>query len=48
MWGDKEYGIMDWDDLGYERMMPGWQFAYVDERARDGWKATSKTMGRSA
>jgi hypothetical protein len=37
LWGDKEYGIMDWDDLGYERMMPEWQVAYVDERARDGW-----------
>ena len=48
MWGDKEYGIMDWDDLRYERMMPEWQVAYVDERARDGWKATPEAMGSSA
>lgn len=42
LWGDKEYGIMVWSDLGYERMMPEWQVAYVDERARDGWKLTPK------
>ena len=48
MWGDKEYGIMDWDDLRYERMMPEWQVAYVDERARDGWKAGFKDKSSSA
>ena len=29
-------------------MMPEWQVAYVDERARDGWKATPEAMGSSA
>ena len=29
-------------------MMPEWQVAYVDERARDGWKAGFKDKSSSA
>ena len=29
-------------------MMPEWQVAYVDERARDGWKAGFKDKSLSA